>query len=111
MTRCRGAEAARQRLVHERRLTLQTDHSQSHEGELLLGEVERVVGDGDAVLAGILSCWQISPQDGVVCHVEEGHHTVPGLVIEPHLWRRRAALALTAAVWKPFAALSPDSPE
>lgn len=55
--------------------------------ELLLGEVEGVIGHGDAILAGILSCRQISPQDGVVGHGEEGHHAVPCLVVEPHLPR------------------------
>lgn len=57
--------------------------------ELLLGEVERVVGRGDAVAAGVLRGGQVGPQDGVVSDAEEGHHAVPGLVVEPHLPGRR----------------------
>lgn len=64
-----------------------TCDSHGHIGELLLGEVEGVIGDRDAILAGILSCWQISSQDGVVGHTEEGHHAVPSPVVEPHLRR------------------------
>lgn len=64
-----------------------SDDSHGHKGELLFGEVEGVIGHRDAVLAGILSRWQISPQDGVVGHTEERHHAVPCLVIEPHLRR------------------------
>lgn len=64
-----------------------TDDSHGHIGELLFGEVEGVIRDGDAILAGFLSCWQISPQDGVVGHTEEGRHAVPCLVVEPHLQR------------------------
>lgn len=63
----------------------------SHGGvrELLLGEVERVIGRGDAVAPGVLRGGQVRPQDGVVSNTEEGHHAVPGLVVEPHLpgWR------------------------
>lgn len=64
-----------------------SDDSHGNVGELLLGEVEGVIGHGDAVPAGILSCRQISPQDGVVGHTEEGCHAVPCLVVEPHLPR------------------------
>ena len=56
-------------------------------GELLLCEVEGMVGHGDAELAGVPSRGQISSQDGVVGDAEEGHHAVPCLVIEPHLPR------------------------
>lgn len=66
-----------------------SDDSHGYRGELLLGEVEGVIGHGDAILAGILSCRQISPQDGVVGHTEEGHHAMPCLVVEPHLQRLR----------------------
>lgn len=62
-------------------------HANSHGGggELLLGEVERVIGHGDAVAAGLLLGRQVAPQDGVVGNAEEGHHAVTRLVVEPHL--------------------------
>lgn len=66
-----------------------SDNSHGSIGELLLGEVEGVIGHRDAVLAGVLPCWQISPQDGVVGNTEKGHHAVPRLVVEPYLPRRR----------------------
>lgn len=53
-----------------------------------------MTGDGDAVLAWILSRWQISSQDAVVGYTEEGHHAVPRLVVEPHLPWKKQALAL-----------------
>lgn len=59
--------------------------SQGSEGELLLGEVEGVVGHRDAIRTGVLSVWQIPPQNGVVGDAEEGHHAVPRHVVEPHL--------------------------
>lgn len=40
---------------------------------------------GDAVAAGVLLGPQVAPQNGVVSDVEEGHHAVPCLVVEPHL--------------------------
>lgn len=70
---------------------------QRHVGQLLLGQVQRVIGHRDAVLTRIASCRQISPQDGIVGHAEEGHHTMPGLVVEPHLQRYRQAAALRTA--------------
>lgn len=75
-----------------------TDDSHGNIRELLLGEVEGVIGHRDAVLAGFLSCRQISPQDGVVGHTDEGHHAVPGLVVEPHLPGQRQALAPGSSV-------------
>lgn len=54
-------------------------------GELLLGEVEGVVGYRDTVRTGVLSRWQIPPQNGIVGDAEEGHHAVPRHVVEPHL--------------------------
>lgn len=60
-------------------------HSHGGVRELLLGEVERMVGSRDAVATGVLLGGQTSPQDGVVCNTEEGHRAVPGLVVEPHL--------------------------
>lgn len=71
--------------------------SHGHVGELLLGEVEGVAGRRDAVLARIPSRRQISSQDGVVGHAEEGHHAVPRLVVEPHLQRKRQTRALRTA--------------
>lgn len=44
-----------------------------------------MVGHGDAAAPGVLAAGQVPPQDGVVGHAEEGHHAVPGLVVEPHL--------------------------
>lgn len=64
-------------------------HSQGGVGQLLLGEVERVIEHGDAVAAGVLLGRQAAPQEGVVGNVEEGHHAVPCLVVEPHLPRWR----------------------
>lgn len=64
-----------------------SDDSHGHIGELRLGEIEWVIGHGDAVLAGLLPRWQASPQDGVVGHTQERHHAVPRLVVEPHLPR------------------------
>ena len=63
---------------------VQPAHSQC-QGELLLGEVQRVAGGGDAVVARALARRQVAPQDGVVGHAEEGHQAVPRLVVEPHL--------------------------
>lgn len=61
------------------------DDSHGRTGELLFAEVEGVIGDGDAVLARVLSRWQISSEDAVVGHTKEGCHGVPQLVVEPHL--------------------------
>lgn len=61
------------------------DDSHGRTGELLFAEVEGVIDDGDAVLARVLSRWQISSQDAVVGHAKEGRHGVPQLVVEPHL--------------------------
>lgn len=55
-----------------------------------------MTGHRDAVLEGVLSCRQISPQDGVVADTEEGHDAVPRLVVEPHLRRQRRSLVLRA---------------
>lgn len=44
-----------------------------------------MVERGDAVAAGVLRGRQFAPQNGVVSDVEEGHHAVPRLVVEPHL--------------------------
>lgn len=79
------------------KLVSRSEDSHGSVGELLLGEVEGVIGHRDAVLSGVLSCRQISSQDGVVGRAEEGHHAVPCLVVEPHLPRKRRALAQRTA--------------
>lgn len=60
-------------------------YSQRHLGQLLLGEVQRVVEGSDAVHAGVLPLRQVGPQDAVVHHIDEGADAVPALVVEPHL--------------------------
>lgn len=75
------------------------DDSRDGQRELLLGKVERVIGHRDAELAGILSRWQVSPQDGIVGHAEERHQAVIRLVVEPHLPRERRAEEKW--VWRP----------
>ena len=73
------------------------DYSHGRRGELVLGEIERVIRDRDAVLMWILSCGQISSKDAVAGHTEKGHNAMPCLVVEPHLpWRRQSFLMKTA---------------
>lgn len=62
-------------------------HSQSDLGQLLLGQVQRVVEGADAVLAGVSSLRQVCPKDGVVHHVDEGADAVPAFVVKPDLRR------------------------
>ena len=64
-------------------------HSHGDLGQLLLGEVERVVDGGDAVLHRVGGGRQEGPEDGVVGHVHEGRHGVPALVVVPHLTRAK----------------------
>ena len=45
-----------------------------------------MAGDGDAVAPAVQRVVEPAPQDGVVGHAQEGHHAVPPLVVEPHLW-------------------------
>lgn len=63
-------------------------------GELLLGEVQRMVDGGDAKLLGSVGGRKESPQDGVVGHVHVGHHGVPAFVVVPDL-RRQTSRNLT----------------
>lgn len=63
----------------------QARHSQGGLRELLLGEVEGVVGGCDAVERGVGARGQPCPQQRVAGHVEEGDHGVPALVVEPDL--------------------------
>lgn len=58
-------------------------------GQLLLGEVEGVVGHRDAIDARVLSCRKISPQDSVAADAEEGHQAVPRHIVEPHLPKQK----------------------
>lgn len=60
-------------------------YSQRHLGQLLLGEVERVIVGGDAKLCRVVAALQTRPQDAVVHHVEERADAVPALVVEPDL--------------------------
>lgn len=68
---------------------LRLRYLQCHLGQLLLGEVERMIESSDAKLGGLLVGGQTCPQDGVVHHVEEGADAVPALVVEPDLKRER----------------------
>lgn len=61
-------------------------------GQLLLGEVEGVVGHRDAIEARVLSCRKVPPQDSVAANAEEGHQTVPRHIVEPHLHRLERTL-------------------
>lgn len=58
-------------------------------GQLLLGEVEGVVGHGDAIDTRVFSCRKISPQDSVAADAEEGYQAVPRHVVEPHLHKQK----------------------
>ena len=60
-------------------------HSHGDLGELLPGQVQRVVDGGDAVMIQGGVSGQRGPQDGVVGHIHEGDHGVPALVVVPHL--------------------------
>ncbi|TNN64375.1 hypothetical protein EYF80_025416 [Liparis tanakae] len=62
-------------------------------GQLLLGEVERVIGGSDAELGGVLVGLQTRAQDAVVHHVEERADAVPAFVVEPDLETERQAPA------------------
>ena len=62
-------------------------HSHGDLGELLPGQVQRVVDGRDPVLIQGGGAGQRRPQDGVVGHVHEGDHGVPALVVVPHLMR------------------------
>lgn len=59
-------------------------------GELLLGQVQGLAYDGDAVLLGAAGLAQAGPQDGVVGHVEEADQGMPAFVVKPHLQGRDA---------------------
>lgn len=61
------------------------EDSQSDLGQLLLGQVQRVVEGADAVRAGVRPRGQVRPEDGVVHHVDEGADAVPAFVVEPDL--------------------------
>lgn len=59
--------------------------SHSDLGELLFGQVQRMVDHTDSVLNQVGASGQVCAQDGIVSNVHEGHHGVPALVIVPHL--------------------------
>lgn len=54
-------------------------------GELLFGEIKRMVKGWDSVQFGLHFSWKISSEDGIRGHVQEGYNSMPSLVIEPHL--------------------------
>lgn len=58
---------------------------QGHLTELFLCEVEGVIVGCDAVLPFVRARWQVGAQDAVVQHIDEGYHSMPPLVVEPHL--------------------------
>lgn len=61
-------------------------HLHSNLRELFSGEVQRVVDGRDSILIQVSSFGQVGAQDGVVGHVHEGHHSMPSLIVVPHLW-------------------------
>lgn len=55
--------------------------------KLLLGEVQRVVNGSDSVFIQDSSFGQVGAEDGVVGHIHERHHSMPALIVVPHLQR------------------------
>lgn len=72
-------------------------YSQSHLGQLLLGQVQGVVERPDTKFAGVCPARQVCPQEAVVDHVDEGSDAVPAFIIEPDLKKR--GRSQEAAAW------------
>lgn len=78
-------------------LTPQQVHSHSDLRELLLGEVQRVVDDGDSIFVQVGSFWQVCTEDTVVGNIHERNHGVPALVVVPNLWKEDKSSFLSSA--------------
>lgn len=82
---------------------LQKD-SQGGLGELLLSEVQRVVECGDAVGMAGGAWWQARTEECIAGSVDEGHHGVPALVVEPDLrWGQGRGVRVTKSALPPLA--------
>lgn len=83
-------------------------HSQGCLRELLLGEVEGVVGGRDAETCGVGAGGQPGSQQPIAGHVEEGDHGMPALVVEPDLQHGKGQAAQSPPT-APGCACSPCS--
>lgn len=70
-------------------------------GELLLGQVQGLADDGDAILLRVPAPGQAASQDSVVRHVEEADRSVPAFVVKPHLEGADGGEAVPAGHWGP----------
>lgn len=52
---------------------------------LLFGQLQWVVDDSDAVLTGVLTAGELTPQNQVVGHIHVGHHSNVAFVVVPNL--------------------------
>lgn len=60
-------------------------NSHGYFSELFLGQIQWVIVGSDAVFSPLWPWWQIRSQKAVIHHVNKRHHSMPSLVIVPHL--------------------------